>query len=155
MMHDTDPMCQCNSCSHATLNAVLDELIPTSNDNVIPGLLDLNASQELLTSPNSKMILEELLVLNQMSNDEYQVSFGELTKDVRQEFVRKNSGQWRRITDNIGPVALAFYFENSKVLVSLGEDFRPHFPRGHDVHQGSWELLEPVYLRGQIFKEVK
>lgn len=154
MIHHVDPLCQCQSCSYTTLNAILDELIPACHDNTIPGLVDLNASKTLLTSQKSELILKQLLDLNQLVKNEYQMSFGMLTKSSRQEFIKENAAQWKRITDFLGPIALMLYFENPEVLDALGIDSRPPFPRGHAVEQGNWDLLEPVYLRGQIYKEV-
>jgi hypothetical protein len=37
---------------------------------------------------------------------------------------------------------------------SLGMEPRPPWPKGFDVPQGDWFLLEPVCARGKIYRDV-
>jgi hypothetical protein len=55
------------------------------------------------------------------------------------------------IVENI--VARAYY-RDDRVLRSIGMEVRPPFPKGYDVEQGDWSLLDPVRQRGRIYREV-
>lgn len=46
------------------------------------------------------------------------------------------------------------YYQDGRVLESLGMDPRPPFPAGHEVESGDWALLEPVQGRGPLYRRV-
>jgi len=41
------------------------------------------------------------------------------------------------------------------VMLSLGQEPRPPFPKGHVVEQGDWSLLDPVRARPPMYRVVK
>ena len=45
-------------------------------------------------------------------------------------------------------------YRDDRVLRSLGMEPRPPFPKGFEVEQGDWSLLEPVKRRGKLYREV-
>lgn len=45
------------------------------------------------------------------------------------------------------------YYRDDRVLKSIGMDARPPFPRGYEVEPGDLSLLEPVRLRGPIYRD--
>lgn len=42
-----------------------------------------------------------------------------------------------------GPVIRAYY-RDDRVMIAIGMEPRPPFPKGFEVEQGDWSLLEPV-----------
>jgi DNA-binding phage protein len=44
-------------------------------------------------------------------------------------------------------VILQCYYRDDRVLRSLNLELRPPFPRGYDMEQGDWSLLDPVKAR--------
>ena len=51
-------------------------------------------------------------------------------------------------------VALAqCFYRDDRVLARLGMEARPPFPKGFEVEQGDWSLLEPVRERGPIWRK--
>ena len=52
-------------------------------------------------------------------------------------------------------VVLLCYYRDDRVMRSLGQEPRPPFPKGHDVEQGDWSLLDPVKTRAPIWRPVK
>ena len=51
-------------------------------------------------------------------------------------------------------VVLLCYYRDDRVMRSLGQEPRPPFPKGHDVEQGDWSLLDPVKKRTSIWRRV-
>lgn len=141
--------------SISLLNAVLDELIPFDLDKKMPSLVELGASRELLIRPENRWLNDALFQLNELSNKKYKIGFSELTGNDRATFISENASFWNEIIARIGPLALIFYFQNEIVINALGLEFRPPFPNGHTVSGGNWDMLEPVYLRGQIYRDVQ
>ena len=46
------------------------------------------------------------------------------------------------------------YYRDPRVLDAIGVDPRPPFPKGYQVPQGDFSLLDPVRARGSIWREV-
>jgi hypothetical protein len=49
---------------------------------------------------------------------------------------------------------LQCYYRDDRVMRSLGLAVRPPFPKGFEVEQGDWSLLDPVRARPKLFREV-
>ena len=67
--------------------------------------------------------------------------------------------QFRRdhpaLADVVSLVIAQCYYRDTRVLVAIGVEPRAPFPKGYDVAQGDWSLLDPVRERGPIYREVK
>ncbi len=50
-------------------------------------------------------------------------------------------------------VVLQCYYRDDRVMVALGMEPRPPFPKGNEVGQGDWSLLDPVRKRPRIWRE--
>ena len=51
-------------------------------------------------------------------------------------------------------VVLLCYYRDDRVMQSLGMEPRSPFPRGHEVEQGDWSLLDPVRARAPMYRTV-
>jgi hypothetical protein len=51
-------------------------------------------------------------------------------------------------------VVLLCYYRDDRVMLSLGQEPRPPFPKGHVVEQGDWSLLDPVRKRAPFYRRV-
>ena len=49
-------------------------------------------------------------------------------------------------------VVLLCYYRDDRVMLSLGLEPRPPFPKGHVVEQGDWSLLDPVRKRPPMYR---
>jgi hypothetical protein len=49
-------------------------------------------------------------------------------------------------------VILQCYYRDDRVVRSLGLEPRAPFPRGHELEQGDWSLLDPVRARGHTWR---
>ena len=52
-------------------------------------------------------------------------------------------------------VVLQCYYRDDRVMISLGQEPRSPFPKGHTVEQGDLSLLDPVRARPPIWRKVK
>jgi hypothetical protein len=53
----------------------------------------------------------------------------------------------------LATVVARCYYRDDRVMRSLGMEPRPPFPKGFDVEQGDWSLLDPVRARGRIWRD--
>ena len=51
-------------------------------------------------------------------------------------------------------VILQCYYRDDRVLRSLNLELRPPFPRGYELEQGDWSLLDPVKARPPMWRRV-
>lgn len=51
-------------------------------------------------------------------------------------------------------VVLLCYYRDDRVMRSLGLEPRPPFPKGHELEQGDWSLLDPVRARKPFWRQV-
>ena len=51
-------------------------------------------------------------------------------------------------------VVLLCYYRDDRVMLSLGLEARPPFPKGHVLEQGDWSLLDPVKARKPFWRQV-
>ncbi len=49
-------------------------------------------------------------------------------------------------------VVVQCYYRDDRVMRSLGMDVRAPFPKGFEVEQGDWSLLDPVRLRPAFYR---
>jgi len=63
---------------------------------------------------------------------------------VRRDAVAK---EFRASAAALVRVVLQCYYRDDRVLRSLGLELRPPFPKGYELEQGDWSLLDPVKAR--------
>jgi hypothetical protein len=70
--------------------------------------------------------------------------------DARREAIAK---EFRATADaSLIRVVLQCYYRDDRVLRSLGLELRPPFPKGYNLEQGDWSLLDPVKARPPIWR---
>lgn len=52
-------------------------------------------------------------------------------------------------------VVLQCYYRDDRVMRSLDMEVRPPFPKGFEVEQGDWSLLDPVRVRPKLYRDVR
>lgn len=78
----------------------------------------------------------------------------ELTQDQFEILTKKHRKAIDPLLKIIGPSLLKAYYTDPVVQIQIGVGNKPPFPEGRAVHAGDIELLEPVFNRGSIFREI-
>jgi len=50
-------------------------------------------------------------------------------------------------------IILQCYYRDDRVMRSLGIEPRPPYPKGFEVEQGDWSLLDPVRARPKLYRD--
>ena len=50
-------------------------------------------------------------------------------------------------------IILQCYYRDDRVMRSLGMEPRPPYPKGFEVEQGDWSLLDPVRARPRLYRD--
>ena len=80
--------------------------------------------------------------------------FADLDPQARQAKVAQLRDQRSAALNGLSSVVLQCYYRDDRVMRSLGMEPRPPFPKGHEVEQGDWSLLDPVRKRPKFYREV-
>ncbi len=97
---------------------------------------------------------EFVAMLDKICIEKYSLSFVNL--DAAQKMQVINACKLvnvRLFTCFVGHLLRAYYTTPS-VLMQIGAVNIPPFPQGNSLAQDDWSILEPVYERGQVYREV-
>jgi hypothetical protein len=54
----------------------------------------------------------------------------------------------------LGRAVLQCYYRDDRVVRSLGLEPRPPYPKGHELEQGDWSLLDAVRGRQRMWRDL-
>lgn len=81
-------------------------------------------------------------------------AFADLPEDRRRDVAATFKKEGGAPLFALNRVVLLCYYRDDRVMRSLGQEPRSPFPKGHDVEQGDWSLLDPVRTRAPIYRKV-
>ncbi|MFQ5514031.1 MAG: gluconate 2-dehydrogenase subunit 3 family protein [Myxococcota bacterium] len=141
-----------------TLEAVLNEIIPPSNDPRMPGAGDLGVAasieERLCETPGLRPgIAQGLADVDGLARERGAVPFAELPRDVRAEVLRELGDRAAAFLPTLIFLAYAAYYQNPRVLTALGLEPRPPFPDGYEVPSTDLSILDPVRRRPAIYRK--
>jgi hypothetical protein len=127
------------------LRAVAAMIIPASTEYKVPGADDPAIQADMLATlgrdaPMVSAALDHLARLAGMPLASLDVA----RRDVVAKEFRASGGP---AAATLVRVVLQCYYRDDRVLRSLGLELRPPFPKGYELEQGDWSLLDPVKAR--------
>ena len=64
----------------------------------------------------------------------------------------EGDSRFRSLNQMLNIAVMQGYYQDGRVLASLGFEPRPPFPTGHELPDSDWTLLEPVKSRGPLYR---
>jgi hypothetical protein len=137
---------QCQS-----LRCLTEMMIPASAEYGVPGAGDDTIFADILRSlgRDAEHVVTVLRTLDEIA--------GGVFADV--EPARREAAAARLHESDGGPlmylerIILQCYYRDDRVMRSLGLEPRPPFPKGFELEQGDWSLLDPVRARPKLYRE--
>ena len=146
-------------------------LIPASEEYNVPSAGDAAIAREVLAAAKRApaAVAAAVKALDEAAVAAHGVGFAELNDATRvrllglgQSNPPASRGDMNRAFDlsaqagqrTLVSIVAQCYYRDDRVLRSLGMEPRPPFPKGFEVEQGDWSLLEPVKRRGKLYREV-
>jgi len=126
-------------------------MIPASAEFGVPGADDQPIYDDILRSLGRDLpqVRAALAELNEIAGGQ----FGDLDDDAAEAAVQALHKKASAASVVFGRVILSCYYRDDRVLVSLGVEPRPPFPKGHVVEQGDWSLLDKVKARAPFWRD--
>ena len=136
-----------------TLNALVNLIIPPSEDGKMPGAADVCFFADIDSNKSLPWIQEGLFSIVEESHNNYGKEFSMLKSSAQALLIDSFKRSFLQIFNRLTTQIIQCYYQDDDVLEALGLEARPPFPNGYFLKEGDLTLLEPVYLRGKIYRD--
>ena len=133
------------------LRAIAAEIIPASAEFEVPGADDpaIQADIRATLGRDAGLVREALDQLARLAGKPLASLDRARREAVAAELRGKGGGE---AVATLTRVVLQCYYRDDRVVRSLGLEPRPPYPKGHELQQGDWSLLDPVRARPPMWR---
>jgi hypothetical protein len=134
-----------------SLRRLAEMMIPASAEYGIPSAADDAIFSDILRSLGRDT--EHVIALMGMLDAQSGGPFADLDpqrQDALAAQLRATAGE---ALTYLTRIILQCYYRDDRVMRSLGMEPRPPFPKGFEVEQGDWSLLDPVRARPKLYRD--
>ena len=127
-------------------------MIPASAEYGVPSAGDDAIFGDILQSigPDAGHVTAVLEALDAMSGSPF-ADLNPQRRDAIAAQLRETGGE---ALVYLTRIILQCYYRDDRVVRSLGMEPRPPFPKGFEVEQGVWSLLDPVRARPTLYRDI-
>jgi hypothetical protein len=138
---------QCRS-----LRCLVEMMIPASAEYGVPSAGNDAIFADILRSfgRDAEHVLAVLRTLDEMAGGVF-ADLEPARREAPAAQLRDSGGQSLIYLERI---ILQCYYRDDRVMRSLGLEVRPPYPKGFEVEQGDWSLLDPVRARRKLYREI-
>jgi hypothetical protein len=138
------------SAQRDDLRAIAAEIIPASAEFDVPGADDPVIQADILATLGRDAILmrEALDDLARLAGR----PLASLDPARRQAVAMELRATGGEALATLTRVVLQCYYRDDRVVRSLGLEPRPPYPKGHELEDGDWSLLDPVRARPPMWR---
>lgn len=125
-------------------------IIPLSTKYDVPGADDATIFADIISSigRDADQVRSALARLRALAGG----SFAALDAGRRVEVAVRLRAEGGTAVAVLTRIVLLCYYRDDRVMLSLGLEPRPPFPKGHELEQGDWSLLDPVRSREPFWR---
>lgn len=136
------------------LHVIIDAMLPADPELGMLSASTIDFDAYLVRHDLVHMAHEFVTMLDKVCSDKFPLSFIDL--DVAQKMQAINACKLVnvRVFSSLVGHLLRAYYTSPSVLMRIGAGSIPPFPQGNSLPQDDWGILEPVYERGQAYREV-
>jgi hypothetical protein len=133
------------------LSDIAGTMIPESPEHGVPGADDPAILDDIANSLGGDLPLvrEALAAIVAKSGS----AFAGMERDCREALVSDYYSSGGTAAATLGRVILVAYYRDDRVLLALGLEARPPFPKGYNLEQGDWSLLDVVRKRAPFWRD--
>lgn len=128
-------------------------MIPASTEYDVPGADDAKIFADVLATARAMAdtVRAALMQIDQLAGS----SFVELQANQQVAVCERFRAAGSPLVGALVALITQCYYRDDRVMRSLGMEARPPFPRGYELEEGDWSLLDPVRARTPFYREVK
>ena len=136
-----------------SLRCVAALMIPASAAHAVPGADDETIFADIISSIGR----DTALVKQALEQLDHAVDgvFADATQERRQAAAKQLRLAGGAALAALTRAVVQCYYRDDRVMRSLGMEVRPPFPKGYEVEQGDWSLLDPVRARPAFYRRTR
>lgn len=125
-------------------------MVPASPECGVPGADDETIFADIIRSlgRDKGAVRKALAMLREMARGDF-AGLAEAEETAKALLERKGEP-----IAALGRAVLQCYYRDDRVIIALGLEPRPPFPKGHILEQGDWTLLDAVRGRPRMWRDV-
>lgn len=133
------------------LREIAGTMIPADPALGMPGADDPDILADVVRSVGRDLpqVREAVAAIGSRSSS----GFAGMSRDEREALINDYYASGGVPAATLGRVILGAYYRDDRVLVAIGHEARAPFPKGYEVEQGDWSLLDPVKRRAQFWRD--
>jgi hypothetical protein len=134
------------------LRVVAAMIVPASTEYKVPGADDSAIQADVIATlgRDTDMLRAALDHLARLAGK----PLADLDPARREAVAREFRASGGNAAATLTRVVLQCYYRDDRVVRSLGLELRPPFPKGYDLEQGDWSLLDPVRTRSPMWRRI-
>jgi hypothetical protein len=134
-----------------SLRCLAEMMIPASDEYGVPSAGDDKIFADILRSfgRDAEQVIAVLRTLDGLAAGH----FADLDPQQREAVAARLHETGGEALMSLGRIILQCYYRDDRVMRSLGMDPRPPYPKGFEVEQGDWSLLDPVRARPKLYRD--
>ncbi len=135
-----------------SLRCLAEMIIPASAEFAVPSAGDAVIFADILRSlgRDTEHVVAVLRTLDALADGVF-ADLDAVRRDAVAARLREAGGD---ALTYLTRIVLQCYYRDDRVMRSLGLEVRSPFPKGFELEQGDWSLLDPVRARPPFFREV-
>lgn len=132
------------------LREIAGTMIPADPELGMPGADDPDILADIARSVGRDLpqVREAINAIGERSGG----AFATMSQDGRETLLNDFHAKGGAAAAILGRVILGAYYRDDRVLIAIGHEARAPFPKGYEVEQGDWSLLEPVRQRAPFWR---
>lgn len=133
-----------------SLRCVAAMMIPSSAAHGVPGADDETIFADIVASlgRDTALVRDALDRLDALAGG----LFAGCDASTRHQAAERFRNEGGPLAAALSRVIAQCYYRDDRVMQSLGMETRPPFPKGFEVEQGDWSLLDPVRARPKFYR---
>jgi hypothetical protein len=133
------------------LRDIAGTMIPESPEHGVPGADDPAILDDIANSLGRDLALvrEALAAIAAKSGS----AFARMDRERREALINDYYSTGGTAAASLGRMILGAYYRDDRVLLALKLEARPPFPKGYDLEQGDWSLLDAVRHRPPFWRD--
>lgn len=136
------------------INLVLDTILPGNQGMGLPPASAIEFAGYQERNAIGAQVINFLIVLDDTSRKRTGQGFVELENNERLVAINACKLSDVRLFTAFVTHVLRAYYTDPQVLSRIGAGAVPPFPDGNSLNSDDWTILEAVYLRGRIYRQV-
>jgi hypothetical protein len=132
-------------------------LIPASRDGKMPSARSLDLYADISGMPHKDRMLFEtgLAEIQTRSRMLHGVDFALLDASNKRALIDELRAERAPFIQSFMTHTVARYLVHDRVMPLIGLEARAPWPKGHQVAQGDWSLIDVVRKRGKIYRIIE